>query len=63
MLDKIKIVAEQNGIYTHAIRYVSGEDCPVSFQVVATDELDAFMQWTEYMLGEVGYALSNADRD
>ena len=63
MLDKIQVVAEQNGIYTHAIRYVSEEDCPISFQIVATDELDAFRQWTTYMLEEASYALSNADRD
>ena len=63
MLDKIQVVAEQNGIYTHAVRYVGEKNCPISFQIVATDELDAFRQWTTYMLEEASYALSNADRD
>lgn len=63
MLYRLQVVAEQNGIYTHAIRYTDSQDCPVSFQVVATDELDAFRQWTTYMLEEASYALSNADRD
>jgi hypothetical protein len=62
MLYRLKVVAEQNGVYTHAIKYTDSTDCPVSFQVVATDELDAFKQWTEYMLGEMDYALSLADR-
>lgn len=63
MLYELKVVAEQNGVYTHAIKYVSSDDCPISFQVVATDELDAFRQWTTYMLEEASHALSNADRD
>ena len=63
MLDKLLVVAEQNGVYTHAIRYTDSQDCPVSFQVVATDELDAFKQWTIYMLEEASYVISQASRD
>lgn len=63
MLYRLQVVAEQNGVYTHAIKYTDSQDCPVSFQVVATDELDAFQQWTTYMLEEASYALSVASRD
>lgn len=63
MLDKLQVVAKKNGVYTHAIEYINSEDCPVSFQVVAKDELDAFKQWTNYMLEEASYAISQAERD
>mgnify|MGYP003333695992 FL=1 len=63
MLDKLQVITKQNGVYTHAIEYINSEDCPVSFQVVAKDELDAFKQWTDYMLEEASYAISQASRD